>query len=443
MSALALLAKRRGVPVSGCDNDTSGAADLEALGVPVWQGHDPAHLDQARAVVVTAAVPKDHPELARAHARGLPVVRRADALGAVVAGATVVAVAGTHGKTTTTAMATQALAAAGRDPTGLVGGRVAAWGGNARIGDASLYVVEADEFDKAFLSLAPTVAVINNVEADHLECYGGRVDELEAAFVQFARSARRAIVGTDDPGAGRVAAALDVPVWRFGTAAGCDVRITDVVQGPDGSRATLTLPGVRPITLRLRLPGLHNVRNAAAALAVARALDADLGRAAAALAEFGGAARRFERVGETLGVTVIDDYAHHPSEVRATLAAARQAFPSRRLVAVFQPHLYSRTALHGDALGRELAAADQVVVAPIYAAREQPLPGVTAELVAAGARAAGAQPVTVERAALAERVADVVRPGDVVLTLGAGDVTRVGRDLLALLGARNLGSESR
>jgi UDP-N-acetylmuramate--alanine ligase len=443
MSALALLARHRGVPVSGCDNDTSGAADLEALGVPVWRGHDPSHLDQARAVVVTAAVPMDHPELARAHARGLPVVRRADALGAVVAGATVVAVAGTHGKTTTTAMATHALAAAGRDPTGLVGGRVAAWGGNARIGGASLYVVEADEFDKAFLSLAPTVAVINNVEADHLECYGGRVDELEAAFVQFARCARRAIVGTDDPGAGRVAAALDVPVWRFGTATGCDVRITGVVQGPDGSRAMLTLPGVPPLALRLRLPGLHNVRNAAAALAVVRALDADLGRAAAALAEFSGAARRFERVGETLGVTVIDDYAHHPSEVRATLAAARQAFPSRRLVAVFQPHLYSRTALHGDALGRELAAADQVVVAPIYAAREQPLPGVTAELVAAGARAAGAQPVTVERAALADRVADVVRPGDVVLTMGAGDVTRVGRDLLVLLGARTMGSESR
>lgn len=436
MSALALLARRRGVPVSGCDNDTSGAADLEALGVPVWRGHDPAHLDQARAVVVTAAVPKDHPELARAHERGLPVVRRADALGAVVRGATVVAVAGTHGKTTTTAMTTQALVAAGRDPTGLVGGRIAEWGGNARIGGTSLYVVEADEFDKAFLSLAPSVAVINNVEADHLECYGGRVEELEAAFVQFARGAQRAIVGTDDPGAARVATQLSIPVWRVGTATDCDVRISDVAQGPEGSRATLSLPGMRSLSLRLRLPGLHNVRNAAAALAVVRALDADLERAAAALSEFSGAARRFERVGEAQGVTVIDDYAHHPSEVRATLGAARQAFPGRRVVAVFQPHLFSRTALHGDALGRELAAADQVVVAPIYAAREQPLPGVTAELVMAGARAAGARPVTAERASLADRVAELVRPGDVVLTLGAGDVTRVGRDLLALLESR-------
>ena len=437
MSALALLARRRGVPVSGCDNDTSGAADLEALGVPVWRGHDPAHLDQARAIVVTAAVPAEHPELARARARGLPVVRRADALGEVVAGGTVVAVAGTHGKTTTTAMVTQALAAAGRDPTGLVGGRIAAWGGNARVGGTTLYVVEADEFDKAFLALAPTVAVITNVEADHLECYDGSVEELERAFVQFARGAERAIVGSDDPGARRIAAALAIPTWRVGTTADADVRIGDVTLAPEGSRARLALPGGRIVTVSLRVPGVHNLRNAAAALAVVRALDADLERATAALAEFSGAARRFEHVGEAGGVTVIDDYAHHPSEVRATLEAARQTFPSRRLIAVFQPHLYSRTALHGAALGRELAAADVAVVAPIYAAREQPLPGVTAELVAAGARAVGARPEVVEdRAALTDRVARLLAPGDVVFTLGAGDVTRVGPELLSLLGAK-------
>jgi UDP-N-acetylmuramate--alanine ligase len=434
MSALALLARLRGVPITGCDNDTSGAADLEALGVPVWQGHDPAHLDDARAVVVTAAVPTDHPELVRARAQGLPVLRRADALGAVVAGATVVAVAGTHGKTTTTAMCTQALAAAGRDPTGLVGGRIAAWRGNARIGGTSLYVVEADEFDQAFLSLTPTVAVINNVEADHLECYGGSTVELERAFVQFAAPAARAIVGTDDPGAARVAAALPGPVWRVGTTAGADIRIGDVELAPEGSHARIALPGGRTVPLRLSVPGLHNVRNAAAALGAVAALDVDLAPAVEALATFTGAARRFERVGEAAGVTVVDDYAHHPSEVRATLAAARQAFPGRRVLAVFQPHLYSRTALHGAALGRELAAADLVFLAPVYAAREQPMPGVTAELVAAGARAAGRRAESVpERADLAGRVARAVRSGDVVLTLGAGDVTRTGPELLALL----------
>jgi UDP-N-acetylmuramate--alanine ligase len=444
MSALALLARLRGVPITGCDNDTSGAADLEALGVPVWQGHDPAHLDDARAVVVTAAVPTDHPELARARAQGLAVMRRADALGAVVSGATVVAVAGTHGKTTTTAMCTQALAAAGRDPTGLVGGRIAAWGGNARIGGTSLYVVEADEFDKAFLSLSPTVAVINNVEADHLECYGGSTEALERAFVQFATPAARAIVGSDDPGAARVAAALPGSVWRVGTEPGADIRISAVDLGPDGSRARVDLPGGRSVPLRLRVPGLHNVRNAAAALGAVAALEAELAPAVEALASFTGAARRFERVGEAGGVTIVDDYAHHPSEVHATLAAARQAFPGRRLVAVFQPHLYSRTALHGAALGKELAAADVVFLAPVYAAREQPLPGVTSELVAAGARAAGKSPVTVtDRPALAGAVARAVRPGDVVLTLGAGDVTRTGPELLALLGRHPAGSGAR
>src|SRR3989441_594339 len=356
MSGLALLARHQGAEVTGCDKAPQGAADLAALGVVIWRGHDPGHVSGARAVVVTAAVSREHPELEQAGALGIPVVRRADALGQAVANGTVVGVAGTHGKTTTTAMVTEALAAAGRNPTGLAGGRVAPWGGNARLGGRELFVVEADEFDRAFLSLAPTVAVVNNVEADHLECYG-TVQALEDAFVQFAGRARRVIAGADDAGAG-----------------------------------------------------------------------------------FAGVARRFERLGEARGVTVVDDYAHHPTEVRATLAAARQAFPRRRVVAVFQPHLYSRTALHGEALGRELAAADVVVVAPVYAAREQPIPGVTADLVARGAALAGATTVAVrERTALTERVARTVRAGDVVFTLGAGDITAVGPELLRKLGDGGVG----
>jgi len=435
MSGLALLARQQGATITGCDNDPSGAADLAALGVEIWRGHDPWHVVGARALVVTAAVPGDHPELERARALGVPVVRRADALSQAVAGGTVVAVAGTHGKTTTTVMVTEALAAAGRNPTGLAGGRVATWGGNARVGGRELYVVEADEFDRAFLSLAPTVAVVNNVEADHLECYGGSVAALEDAFAEFAARARRAIVGADDAGAARVAARLGVPVWRVGLGAGADVRIADPALGERGSTARIELPGGRALALRLRVPGLHNLRNAAAAVAVVHELDADLERALAALAEFRGVGRRFERVGEAGGVTVVDDYAHHPTEVAATLAAARQAFPRRRVVAVFQPHLFSRTALHGEALGRALAAADVVVVAPIYAAREQALAGVSAELVARGAARAGATTIAVgERSGLTERVVETVRAGDVVFTLGAGDITRVGPELLARLG---------
>jgi UDP-N-acetylmuramate--alanine ligase len=435
MSGLALLAVRQGLAITGCDADPSGAADLAALGVEIWRGHDPGHVAGARAVVVTAAVPGDHPEVERARTLGVPVIRRADALGQAVAGGTVVAIAGTHGKTTTTVMVTEALAAAGRDPTGLAGGRVAQWGGNARVGASGLYVVEADEFDRAFLSLQPTVAVVTNVEADHLECYGGSLAALEQAFVEFASAARRVIVGGDDRGAQRVAAALRVPLWRVGLGAEAEVRIVEPRFDERRSRARVELPGGRTVAVELRVPGMHNVRNAAAALAVAAELGADLERCRAALGEFTGVGRRFERIGEARGVTVVDDYAHHPTEVAATLAAARQVFPARRLVAVFQPHLFSRTRLHGEALGRALAAADVVVVAPIYGAREAPEPGVTAELVARGAAQAGATTVAVaDRAALAPWIAETVRAGDVVFTLGAGDVTRVGPELLAELG---------
>src|SRR5258708_25297559 len=241
MSALAVLVKHQGAIVTGCDLDPSGAADLAALGVQVWRGHDPRHVDGVRAVVVTAAVARDHPELERARAEGIPVVRRADALGQVVGSGTLVAVAGTDGKTTTTVMITEALAAAGRNPTGLAGGRVASWGGNARVGADALYVVEADEYDHAFLSLQPTVAVVNNVEADHLECYG-TVAALEDAFVEFASRARRVIAGGDDPGAGRVAARGGVPLWRVGLGAGPAVRLTEPQLAPPGSRPAAALP---------------------------------------------------------------------------------------------------------------------------------------------------------------------------------------------------------
>ncbi|MGH7676682.1 MAG: UDP-N-acetylmuramate--L-alanine ligase [Gemmatimonadales bacterium] len=433
MSGLALLARHQGVAITGCDSDPAGAADLAALGIPIWRGHDPSHVEEARAVVVTAAVTREHPELARAQARRIPVVRRADALADAVAGGTLVAVAGTHGKTTTTVMVTEALAAAGRDPTGLAGGRVATWGGNARLGGRGVFVVEADEFDRAFLSLAPAVAVVTNVEADHLECYG-TLDALESAFAQFAGGARRVIAGGDDAGALRVAARLAVPIWRVGLGNDAELRLLEPTLEPGGSAARLVLPDGRTVALRLAVPGLHNLRNAAAALGVVHHLAADVPAALDALARFDGVGRRFERLGDAGGVTVVDDYAHHPTEVAATLTAARQVFPGRRVVAVFQPHLYSRTALHGEALGQALALADQVIVAPIYGAREQPLPGVTADLVVAGAKRVGAATTAVpDRAALTGAVAAAARPGDVVFTLGAGDVTRVGPELLQRL----------
>jgi UDP-N-acetylmuramate--alanine ligase len=436
VSALALLARRRGIPVSGCDADLAQAADVVAAGAQVMAGHDPAHVAGARAVVYTAAVPVDHPELAAARAAGIPVVRRAVALADAVLGATVVGVAGTHGKTTTTAMTTDALAAAGRDPTGLAGGRVRPWGGNARLGGSSLYVVEADEYDQAFLELWPTVALVTNVEPDHLECYGS-VEALEEAFVAYAGRAERVLVGADDTGARRVGSAFAARRWLVGRARDADLRIGPVRLEPAESATELTLPDGRTCTLRLQVPGLHNVRNGAMAVGAVVALGAPLEPALEALAAFRGVGRRFDVVGEAAGVVVVDDYAHHPTEVAATLAAARQRYPAARLVAVFQPHLYSRTAALGEALGAALALADVAVVTEVYGARERPVPGVSGRVVAEAAERAGVQTMWLpERPAVAREVAGAVRSGDVVITLGAGDVTGVGPELLGLLRGR-------
>ncbi len=428
MSALALLALGRGLSVTGSDLDIEGCHDLVARGAVVHEGHSAAYVGGARAVVVSAAIPAGHPEIEQARSAGIPVVPRKEALAGLIAGGTVIGLSGTHGKTTTTVMTTEALAAAGLDPTGLAGGRVAAWGGNARIGGTACYVVEADEYDQAFLALHPTVAVVNNVEPDHLECYGS-VEALEAAFVEFAGRARHTFIGTDGPGADRVAGALGDHAVRFGPGAG-GVRLDGIRTSPEGSSGTVTFPDGTEVQLALQVPGVHNLRNATGALAVAHALGADVAAANRGLAAFGGVGRRFERLGSHGGVELVDDYAHHPTELAVTLAAARQAFPGRRLVAVFQPHLYSRTAAHAPAMGAALAAADLSVVTEIYRAREMPIPGVSGVQVAEAARAAGGTVVFApERAGLADLVAPMLQRGDVVVTLGAGDITRLGPEL--------------
>jgi UDP-N-acetylmuramate--alanine ligase len=328
-------------------------------------------------------------------------------------------------------MTTVALDAAGLHPTGIAGGRVAEWDGNVRLGQGDLFVVEADEYDRSFLALEPEVAVVNNVEADHLECYGS-VSALESAFVEFSSRARQVCVGADDRGAARVARRLEGPLLMVGTGQDADIRISSVLRNRELTSASISLPGGSVVELRLRVPGLHNIRNAAMALGVTSFLEGDVNAAAAGLSAFSGVARRFEVLGSAGGVTVVDDYAHHPTEVAATIAAARQRFPGRRVMAVFQPHLYSRTETHGEAFGIVLAAADFVVVAPIYPAREEPIPGVTGEVVARAARTAGATVEWVsDFAGLQPSLQEIVRSGDVVLTLGAGDITKIGPQLLS------------
>jgi UDP-N-acetylmuramate--alanine ligase len=303
------------------------------------------------------------------------------------------------------------------------------------VAGTDLFVVEAGEYDKAFLTLHPTVAIVNNVEPDHLECYGSMA-ALEDAFLEFASRATTAIVSADDAGARRIAERLGPKLLRFGYSDDADVRISDTVQHADRTEATVRWPDGHTVHLRLRVPGVHNLRNAVAALAATAAIGGALDRAVEALAEFAGVGRRFERLGEHGGIALVDDYAHHPSELAATLAAARQAYPGRRLVAVFQPHLYSRTAAHGTAMGEALAAADLVVVTEVYAAREQPIAGVSGRQVVEAARRAGADArFEPSRPDVGRRVYEALEPGDVVLTLGAGDITRVGPELVRWLGA--------
>ncbi|MDH3421994.1 MAG: UDP-N-acetylmuramate--L-alanine ligase, partial [Gemmatimonadota bacterium] len=440
MCALAELVLRHGGRVSGCDAKHGEALrDLEALGATVHIGHDPAHVTNASVLVVTSAVPSDHPELLAARSAGVPVVKRARALGDWVASGTVVAVAGTHGKTTTTAMATEILAGVGLDPTGLVGGRVTGWQSNLRFGSDRLFVVEADEYDRSFLTLLPDVAIITNVEADHLDIYGDLAG-VKAAFADFAAGTPadgRIIVCADDHGASSLLAGLGRSGYTYGTSAGSMLRATDVSITADETKSALYEEGRHVGVLSLQVGGRHNLLNALAAAAAARALEAQWPDILGALQAFAGVGRRFERLGEHDGVAVVDDYAHHPTEVRATLDAARTRFPDRRLVAAFQPHLFSRTRDFATEFGSALALADVVWVTSIFPAREAPIEGVTGELVAEATRAAGATQVHYhpDLATLPDALVAGLQDGDMLVTMGAGSIETVGHHVLERMGA--------
>lgn len=439
MSALAELVLRAGGRVTGCDLRPGEVGDaLRRLGATIVEGHDPSHIDDAVAVVTTAAVPADHPELAAARARGIPVLKRAEALGSLVNRGRVVAIAGTHGKTTTTAMTTSILEAAGLDPTGFVGGHVPGWVGGLRPGSDDLFVVEADEYDRSFLTLRPTVAVVTAVDADHLDIYGS-LAEIEMAFHEFlAPVPESGLIAAciDDRGARRVLAEVaGARGLGYGLGEAAELRAVELDARGRGTRFVVEERGRRLLEVELAVPGVHNVRNALAAVAAARHLEVDPGAIERGLRGFRGVARRFEELGEVAGVLVVDDYAHHPTEIAATVAAARSAHPDRRLVVAFQPHLYTRTRDFAAEFGAALAGADLVCVTDVYAAREAPIAGVTGELVVDAARAAGAAEVHYlpDFATLPDEVTALLRSGDLLVTMGAGSITTVGRAVLARL----------
>jgi UDP-N-acetylmuramate--alanine ligase len=436
MSALAELFVRRGVAVSGCDAHASGVEDLRNLGIRIVEGHEPSHAEDARALVVTSAMAKDHPELARARALGLPVIRRAEALGEATSGdgREMVGIAGTHGKSTTTVMTAQALAAAGRDPTTLVGARVKQWNGNLRPGSDRLYVVESDEYDRSFLALSPTVAVVTNVEADHLDIYADLAD-IKNAFAEFIQGARTVVLCGDDAGATSLRTPSSAEVIRYGIGSH-DARLRARNPRIENGGVAFAVEYDEELlgSIALRVAGTHNVLNALAAVGAGLALGAPFAGLAHGLAEFTGAQRRFEQVGELRGVRIIDDYAHHPTEISATLSAARASFPSRRIVVAFQPHLFSRTRDFANEFASALSAADTIYLTEIYAAREDPMPGVTSDLIVGSLGDAGSKLAwRGDRAALADALASGVREGDVVITMGAGDITKTGPELLARL----------
>jgi UDP-N-acetylmuramate--alanine ligase len=438
MSGIARIMLSRGVPVSGCDaRDSRTVAALRARGAVVSVGHDPEHVAGIDTLVVTSAVRSANSEVVAARERGVRVIPRAAALASVMAGRRGIAIAGTHGKTTTTSMVTVILQACGRDPSYAIGGDLNEPGSNAHAGTGDYFVAEADESDRSFLLLAPEVAVVTNVEADHLDNYVD-ADDVHATFRSFVEALPAdgcLVLGADDPGARALEEAgreRGLRVVSFGTDAFADVRADAVVLDAGGSRFELVAGGRRLGEVTLQVPGRYNVLNAAGALAVGLALGLPFTDMVRGIEGFTGARRRFEPKGATGGVRVFDDYAHHPTELRELLTAAREVAGDGRVLAVFQPHLYSRTRLFAAEFGEALALADIAVVMEVYAAREDPVPGVTGALVAEAVPLDGDRVVFEPSwSSVAEVVAGLARPGDLVLTIGAGDVTLLGPEILA------------
>lgn len=443
MSAIAHLLLDQGHRVSGCDNQANSlTAELEARGATILLGHAPEHLAGVDTLVISSAVHPDHPEVQAAR---VPVHKRADLWRTWSEQKPTLAVAGTHGKTTTTAMATIILERLGYNPAYIVpaGGPVPGLERFARWGSGP-FVIEADEYDRLLLGLMPEVALITNVDWDHVDIYPTRAD-VEATFTQFARQVRRAVIYCmDDPGARRVRAtgATATADWQsYGFGPEADWRIDAVEPDADGMRFELHVPAAAqatgPLAGRLRVSGQHNLLNAAGAVAAVAQFGVDPRDALAMLAtEFQGAARRFELKGEVAGIAFVDDYAHNPAKVAATLAAARMRFGARRLVVYFQPHTFSRTAALLAPLAASFDAADLVLVGDIYPSRERSadFPGIDAALLAA--RIAGQVEVVGGIESASEWLLEMIRPGDVVLTLGAGDGYKVGDQARAWLQAR-------
>ncbi|MGZ8629654.1 MAG: UDP-N-acetylmuramate--L-alanine ligase [Actinomycetota bacterium] len=436
MRNLARLMQARGIRVRGSDlKDSKGLAELRAAGVDVWVGHDATRLGSPDAVIVSSAIGPANPELRAAKERGIPVWARQQALASLARGTRAVAVAGTHGKTTTTSMIAVVLERAGRDPSYLIGGDLNESGSGARSGAGDLFVFEADESDGSFLLARPAVGVVTNVDVDHVDFYPGGADEIEAAFGRFVHGCDQVVACGDDQGVRSVLTDTAVAALRYGTAPDNDLVVTVDELGPAGARGRVRDGQGFEVPLRLQVDGAHNLLNAGAAIGVATLVGVPFEVAAEAIAAYAGVHRRFERRGRARGADFYDDYGHTPVEMWVTIETARRRGP-KRLIALVQPHRYSRVKALWRELGASVAGADLVLVTDVYGAAQDPIPGVTGKLVVDGVSLASPETPVVylpHRADVVDYLDREVREGDLVITMGCGDVWMLGDAALARL----------
>jgi UDP-N-acetylmuramate--alanine ligase len=439
MSGIAEILLNLGYRVTGSDQKRGETVErLEHLGAKIFIGHDASNVEGAHVVVYSSAIGRDNPEVQAARQRQIPTIARAEMLAELMRLKYAIAVAGTHGKTTTTSMIGAVLAEGRYDPTIVVGGRVAALGSNARLGQGDFLVAEADESDGSFLKLTPTIAVVTTIDAEHLDHYGS-LDAIRDAFAEFVNKVPfygAAVLCLDEPNIQTLLPRVEKRVVTYGLESAADLVARHVELAGMTSRFEVVQAGAALGECHLHVPGRHNVLNALAAIGVGLDLEIPFVTIGKALASFSGVQRRFQVKGEARGILVVDDYGHHPAEIRATLAAAKAGF-DRRIVTVFQPHRYTRTRDLRQEFATAFNQADEVLVLDIYPANEAPIVGVTAEDLADVIRAHGHRNVTYvrDRAAVIDHLVETARRGDLVLTLGAGDVGQLGPDLLTRLEA--------
>ena len=441
MSGIAEILIDEGFKITGSDRAASDNTErLETLGAKVYIGHEAKNLEpDVDALVYSSAVAPDNPEVLEARQRKIPVIRRAEMLAEVMRLKYGIGIAGTHGKTTTTSMVSLILMEGGIDPTVIVGGRLHGLAGsNARLGKGDFIVVEADEFDRSFLSITPTIAVLTTLETDHLDCYRD-LEDIKSAFIQFASKVPFygfVVLCLDEPALQDIMPKIKKKIITYGLNGQADLQAVDIIHKQNISRFTVVREGKDLGEIELQIPGKHNVQNALAAIAVGLELKVPFEKVKAGIEKFTGVFRRWEVKAEVDSVTVVDDYAHHPTEIRATLAGAKSGW-RRRVIAVFQPHLYSRTRDFYDDFGRAFFNADVLVVTDVYPAREEPIQGVTGELIANAAKQYGHKQVhyVPDKKSVPDFLKSIVQKGDIIITMGAGDIWRFGEDFIKKLKA--------